>query len=86
MNIKKEDWGDDKSPYLKQFMKALSIFLLVLQVSSCFTFQESKTPILNYRLDSTIRLEIYSVGYGATTGDVTEILKNGPSGTSVENE
>jgi hypothetical protein len=39
-------------------------------------FNENKTVLLNYKVDSVTKLEIYTVGYGATTKDITKIEKD----------
>jgi hypothetical protein len=58
-------------------MKFISTFLLTLiLLASCFG--GVKHSILNYKLNQTTDIEVYSMGYGATTKDYTDIKKIGP--------
>jgi hypothetical protein len=55
----------------------MAFFLLPLCFISCFNmFNENKTVLLEYKVDSVTNLEIYIVGHGATTKDVTKIEKD----------
>ena len=60
-------------------MKSLFLFLLILVLivsfNSCFEFKEKTRPILTYKLNPSTSIEVCSVGYGATTKDITEIRK-----------
>jgi hypothetical protein len=56
----------------------LNLFLFL--ITGCF--QGKKHTILVYKLSSTTDIEVYSMGYGATTKDFTDIKKT-ESGKSI---
>jgi hypothetical protein len=46
-----------------------------------YCFEGAKHPIIVYKVNPTIDIEVYSMGYGATTKDYTDIRKKGPGGS-----
>ena len=54
-------------------MKIILFILTTVLFYSCFGFDEQKKFIAKYKIDSSTNIEVYTIGYGATTKDFTEI-------------